>query len=27
MEDVLNRVLYNKVDYERAGRVYYAINN
>ena len=27
MENVLNRVLYGKVDYERARRVYYAINN
>ena len=27
MEDVLNRVLYGKVDKKRADRVYYAINN
>lgn len=27
MEDVLDRVLYGKVDYERARRVYYAIND
>lgn len=27
MENVLNRVLYGKVDYERARRVYYAIND
>ena len=27
MEDILNRVLYGKVDYKRASRVYYAIND
>ena len=27
MEDVLNRVLYGKVDYDRASRVYDAIND
>ena len=27
MEDVLNKVLYGKVDYKRASRVYYAIND
>ena len=27
MEDVLNRVLYGKVDYKRAEKVYYSIND